>query len=90
MNRDRFRGAVREMAGEAEDAVGGLAGDARLQARGKFDRAAGSMQENYGVIMQDVHDFTDRLRLRTREQPLVALLAAAALGYLIGRVGRWL
>lgn len=90
MNQKRFKGAARQMRGEVEDAVGGLAGDAKLQAQGKFDRAAGAIQEGYGVAMHDLQDFTDRLRLRTREQPLVALLAAVAIGYLIGRVGRWL
>ena len=90
MSGDRFQGAARRMAGNVEEAAGRVAGDAKLQARGKFDRAAGSVQQSYGMAMQDLQDLADRVRLRTREQPLVALLAAAAIGYLIGRVGRWL
>jgi uncharacterized protein YjbJ (UPF0337 family) len=90
MSGDRFQGAARQMAGNVEEVAGRVAGDAKLQARGRFNRAAGSVQHSYGMAMQDFQDFADRLRLRTREQPLVALLAAAAIGYLIGRVGRWL
>lgn len=48
------------------------------------------MQKNYGSAMQDVDDFAARLRERTREQPMTALLAAALIGYLVGRIGRWL
>ena len=90
MSGDRFQGAVREVAGEVKEAAGRVAGDAKLQASGKFDRAAGTVQQSYGMAMQDLQDFADRVRLRTREQPLMALLAAGAIGYLIGRVGRWL
>lgn len=86
MNREQVQGAVRQMEGSAS----GLAGDHRMHARGKLDGAGDSMQGSYRVAMQDLQDFADRLRLRTREQPLVALLTAAAIGYLIGRVGRWL
>lgn len=90
MDQNQFEGAAREAAGKVEEAVGDFTGDAGSRVRGRINQAAGKVQKNYGYVMQDLDDFTVRLRQRTREQPLTALLAAAALGYLIGRVGRWL
>ena len=90
MDQNRFEGAAREAAGKVEEAVGDFTGDADTRIRGKIDQAAGKIQKNYGSAMQDVEEFAARLRQRTREQPMTALLAAALLGYLIGRIGRWL
>jgi uncharacterized protein YjbJ (UPF0337 family) len=90
MDQNRFEGAARETVGKVEEAVGDFTGDAETRIRGKIDQAAGKMQKNYGSAMQDVEDFATRLRERTREQPMTALLAAALIGYLVGRIGRWL
>lgn len=48
MNNDRVEGVVRNFAGKAEDAVGGLTGDAKTQADGKIDKLAGTAQNTYG------------------------------------------
>lgn len=90
MDENRFEGAARETVGKVEEAVGDLTGDAEARVRGKIDQAAGKVQKEYGSVIQDVEDLTARLRERTREQPMTALLAAALLGYLVGRIGRWL
>lgn len=90
MGQSQFQGTAREMGGKVEEGVGRVTGDAKTQAEGVFDQAAGRMQADYGVAIQDLQDFAERLRLRAREQPITALLAAAAIGYLIGRIGRWL
>lgn len=90
MDQNRFEGAARETVGKVEEAVGEFSGDADTRIRGKIDQAAGKVQKNYGSVIEDVEDFAARLRERTREQPMTALLAAALLGYLIGRIGRWL
>ena len=44
MATDRIAGAVRNSAGHVQDAVGGLAGDAKTQLRGKLNEAAGAAQ----------------------------------------------
>ena len=90
MDQNRFEGAAREMGGKVEETVGDFTGDARTKVQGKLDQAAGRTQYNYGLAMDDLGELAARMRERTREQPLTAMLAAAAVGYLIGRIGRWL
>ncbi len=90
MDQNSVQGAARETAGKVEETVGRMTGDAKMQAQGKIDEAAGNLQQTYGGLMQDLDAFGAKLRQRTREQPITAILAAAAVGYLIGRAGRWL
>jgi uncharacterized protein YjbJ (UPF0337 family) len=90
MDPNRFAGAAKEMAGEVEEKVGAFTGDADAEVQGRIDRASGRLQSRYGMAVDTAQDFADLLRQRAREQPLSALLLAAAVGYLLGRVGRWL
>jgi uncharacterized protein YjbJ (UPF0337 family) len=75
MNQNQFTGAARDAAGRVQDAVGGFAGDAETQVRGKINQARGQAESALG-------DATDMIR----EQPLVAGLAILAIGYLLGRL----
>ncbi len=79
MDENRLDGAARALAGHAKDAVGGLAGDAKLQAEGKADQIAGRAQDATGQLADTI-----------RDQPLTALLIAAGMGYLLGRLGRYI
>ena len=90
MDQNTVEGAAKEAKGKAEQTIGKTLGDAKTQVQGKIDEAAGNLQQSYSGMMQDLDDFLGRLRQRTREQPVTAILAAAAVGYLVGRVGRWL
>jgi uncharacterized protein YjbJ (UPF0337 family) len=42
------RGTGKQVRGRVKDAVGGLTGDAELQAEGKIDQAAGKVQRAVG------------------------------------------
>jgi uncharacterized protein YjbJ (UPF0337 family) len=42
------RGTGKQVRGRVKDAVGGLTGDAELQAEGKIDQAAGKVQRGIG------------------------------------------
>jgi uncharacterized protein YjbJ (UPF0337 family) len=90
MDQNTFQGAAKETVGKAREAVGNVTGDAKSQVQGKIEETAGSLQQSYGSMMDDLDALATRLRERTREQPITAILAAAALGYLIGRVGRYI
>ena len=79
MDQDQVEGGVREFGGRVKDAVGGLTGDARTQASGKYDQAAGQDAASDGL---------ETLSEQVRQQPLVALLVAGAIGWVIGRIGR--
>lgn len=88
MDQDQLAGSARELGGKVKDAVGGFTGDARTQASGKFDQAAGKVQRNYGAAVDAASDGIESLSEQVRQQPLVALLVAAGIGWVIGRIGR--
>jgi uncharacterized protein YjbJ (UPF0337 family) len=81
MDENKVEGAFRQATGRVQDAVGGLAGDATTQARGKVNEIAGSAQRNMGEVI-------DTVRNATVEQPLIALAVAGGVGYLLGLIMR--
>jgi uncharacterized protein YjbJ (UPF0337 family) len=88
MNEDQVIGGAKEVGGKVKDAVGGLAGDTKTQASGKYDELAGKVQRNYGAAVDAAGDQIEALSDRVREQPLIALLIAGVIGWVIGRIGR--
>lgn len=60
MNSDQIDGTVRNFTGKAKDAVGGLAGDAKLQGEGKIDKMTGSGQTMYGDARDAIEDGIDQ------------------------------
>jgi uncharacterized protein YjbJ (UPF0337 family) len=63
--------------GKMQDAVGGLKGDTSTQVRGKLNQAAGSAQNVYGQVADEVKD-------SATDQPVVALVAAVSVGVILG------
>jgi len=78
-NSNQLDGTFNDAAGKVQDAVGGLTGDAGLQAEGKLRQLAGKAQARYG-------DSVDQVAQATRNNPLGALLIAAGVGFLLGRL----
>lgn len=79
---DRFEGTVREMGGRAQEKVGEALGDARTQADGMYNQAAGRAQQMWG----QAQDASEQLSDTIRAQPLIAAAVAVGIGYLIGRL----
>jgi uncharacterized protein YjbJ (UPF0337 family) len=77
MDGNRVEGGFRDVAGKVQDAVGGLAGDAATQVRGKINQATGQAQKAYGQAVDEARDFTT-------ENPAVALVATFGLGMALG------
>ena len=77
MNQDRIRGGIKEAVGRAQDAAGGLIGDARMQLNGKFRQATGRAEGAYGDTLGALED-------SVLERPLPALAVALAVGILVG------
>jgi uncharacterized protein YjbJ (UPF0337 family) len=71
---DRFDGAAREFGGRVQQKVGEFAGDAKTQAEGLYNQAAGQAQQNAAKLSDVI-----------KEQPLTAALVAMGIGYLLGR-----
>jgi uncharacterized protein YjbJ (UPF0337 family) len=72
---DEFEGAARDMGGKVQQRVGEVLGDAKTQASGLYNQAAGQAQQQ-AARLSDV----------IKEQPLAAALVAAGVGYLLGRL----
>ena len=72
---DGVEGTAREFGGRTQEAVGNLTGDAKTQAQGLYNQAAGQAQ-------QAAAQFSDVIKA----QPIVAVLVAAAVGYVFGRL----
>jgi uncharacterized protein YjbJ (UPF0337 family) len=88
MDQDQLAGGAREFSGRVKDAVGGFTGDAKTQAEGKLDQMTGRVQRKYGAAVEAASGGIETLSGQVRQQPMVALLVAAAIGWVIGRVGR--
>jgi len=56
MDKDRISGAANQAKGAIKDAAGKVTGDAKLQAEGKADKAAGMVQSTVGGAKDAVRD----------------------------------
>ena len=92
MDEDRIKGAATDLGGRAKDAIGSLIGDKRTQAEGKADQASGQLQNAYGSAKDGAREATGTLEAQitsfTKERPLVALLSAAGIGWVLSRLMR--
>ena len=70
-----FQGTAREMGGRVQEKVGELTGDAKTQAEGLYNQAAGQTQQQVA-----------RLSDLIKDQPMASVLVAVAIGYLLGRL----
>jgi uncharacterized protein YjbJ (UPF0337 family) len=72
-----FEGRARDMAGRVQEKAGELTGNAKAQAEGLYNQAAGQAQQQVARLSDVIKD-----------QPIPAILIAAAAGYLLGRLTR--
>ena len=73
VNENRVEGAIRDVAGKVQDAVGAVTGDVATRARGQMNRAAGGGAQNaYWQAVDEVRSFAS-------DQPVIALLSAMTL-----------
>lgn len=88
MVEDQVEGTAKEYMGKAQDAAGDMLGDSNTQIKGKMNEAAGKLQSAYGDVADQAGDIAAELGDRIKSQPLVAVLIAGGLGYLLGRIAR--
>lgn len=79
---DRLEGTAREMGGRVQQTVGEAVGDAKTQADGVYNQAAGRAQQVWG----QAQEATDQVSSAIRAQPLVAAAIALGIGYMLGRL----
>lgn len=60
MTKEHTKGTINKVRGKVEEAVGGLTGDRRGQARGKVRQVKGEVQEGLGDVQDAVHEARDK------------------------------
>ncbi len=90
MDENRIEGAATNMGGKVKDAVGSVLGDTGMQAGGKADQIGGRVQNVYGSAKDAVGDgastLADQIEDFVQDNPIVALLSAATVGFLFARL----
>lgn len=92
MNTDQISGTARSIGGHIEEAAGAVTNDRSLQADGVVDQVMGAAQNLYGDAKDTVRstvdkvspvarDGLDRAVTLTRDNSLLAMLAAGAVGF---------
>jgi uncharacterized protein YjbJ (UPF0337 family) len=82
METTKAEGIAREMAGDAQEAVGEILGDAGMQLSGQAKALCGKSQ-------QLVADATVVAREAIADNPLAILGAAAGIGFALGALWAW-
>jgi uncharacterized protein YjbJ (UPF0337 family) len=99
MTDDRIAGTAKNFGGKVQEAYGDAAGDLGSQVKGKLKQAEGAVQDLYGqakdtaadaadAIRQTASDADDYVRKIIEERPYTVAIAALAVGFLLGRMGR--
>src|ERR1700730_18314710 len=99
MNEDRVAGTTKNLGGKVQEGFGRVRGDAKSQADGLVNQAAGAAQDLYGqakettsdaarVVRQGAIDAEDYVRCTTEQRPSTTSCAALCVGWFIGRMGR--
>jgi uncharacterized protein YjbJ (UPF0337 family) len=90
MDEDRIKGAATNIGGKVKDTFGDLTGDTKTQAEGKMDQAKGQLQNTAGSAKDAVREGASTVGAELdsfmSEKPMMALLIAAGVGYLVARV----
>jgi uncharacterized protein YjbJ (UPF0337 family) len=69
-----FQGTAREMGGRVQEKLGEYTGNAKTQARGLYNQAAGQAEQQISRLSDVI-----------RDQPITSALVAIGIGYLLGR-----
>ena len=99
MDEDRIVGTARNLSGKAQEGLGRVLGDVKMQAEGVINQAAGTAQDLYGqakenvseaaeVVRQGAMDAEGYIRHTIEKRPYTAVLVALCVGWLMGRIGR--
>jgi uncharacterized protein YjbJ (UPF0337 family) len=98
MNEDRVAGTARNVGGKVQEGLGRVTGDARTQAEGVMNQAAGAAQDLYGqaketasdaaqAVRQGATDLEGYIRQTIEQRPYTTALVALGVDLLLGRMG---
>ena len=90
MNTDTLTGSTTDLGGKLKDGLGKALGDDSLRAEGKADQASGQLQNAYGSAKDGAREAAGTLEAQlgsfVKERPLIALLSAAGVGWVLSRL----
>ena len=99
MTDDRIAGTAKNLGGKLQEGYGSATGDFANEAKGKMRQVEGAAQDLYGQAKDALADAAraaqdsaaearDVVREIVEERPYTVALAALAVGFVIGRMGR--
>ena len=99
MNEDRVIGTARNLGGQAQEGFGRVTGDAKTQAEGVINQAAGAVQDLYGqakdtaadaaaAVRRSASGAEDIVRDIIEQRPYTTAFVALCIGLIIGRMSR--
>jgi uncharacterized protein YjbJ (UPF0337 family) len=88
MNKDQVEGAMREGIGALKEGAGKLMGDAKTQASGLYDQAAGAAQRTYGQARDMAEEGAAVVQRQVETNPWSAVITIGALGFVLGWIAR--
>lgn len=74
---EKAEGAVQNIAGRIQDAVGAATGDSSTQLEGKARQMAGKAQQGYGEVL-------DQVRESAVTNPVATVAVVAGVGFILG------
>jgi len=99
MTDDRMAGTAKNLGGKLQEGFGSATGDFAHEAKGKLRQAEGTAQDLYGqakdaladaarVAQDSAVEARDIVREIVEQRPYTVAIAALAVGFMIGRMGR--
>jgi uncharacterized protein YjbJ (UPF0337 family) len=99
MTDDRIAGTAKNFGGQVQEGFGRATGDLGHEVKGKMRQAEGTAQDLYGQAKDAIADAArmaqdgavearDVVRDIIEERPYTVAIAALAVGFMIGRMGR--
>ena len=99
MTDDRMAGTAKNLGGKLQEGYGSATGDFAQEAKGKMRQVEGAAQDLYGqakdalsdaarVAQNSAVEARDLVREIVEERPYTVAIAALAVGFIIGRMGR--
>ena len=99
MTDDRMAGTAKNLGGKVQEGYGSMTGDLGHEVKGRMRQAEGAAQDLYGQAKDALSDAArvaqdgavearDIVREIIEERPYTVAIAALAVGFVIGRMGR--
>jgi uncharacterized protein YjbJ (UPF0337 family) len=92
MDENRAEGTARNFGGKVQEGLGRVTGDAKTQAEGVLNQAAGTAQDLYGQgaegVRQTAKTLDSVLRETIETQPYTTAVVALGIGWLLDRLHR--